>query len=78
MMIICSNFVVFFFVIKKIPIYFREVWEKNEVLLTKDHGFFLNTLIYLFVIGKCMFRTLMNIDVIFYLLYGFFAVIATF
>ena len=50
-MIICSTFVVFFFLLKKTPIYFREVWEKSENLLEMDHGFIINTLIYLFVFG---------------------------
>ena len=51
LMIICSNFVVFFFIIKKIPIYFKEVWEKSEDLLLIDHGFVINSLIYMFVLG---------------------------
>ena len=50
-MIICSNFVVFFYLLKKTPIYFKEVWEKNDHLLSLNYGFLINSFIYLFVLG---------------------------
>lgn len=76
-MIVCSNFVVLFFLCKKGPLYVREAWNQTKDLLSQDKGLIINTFLYLFTIGNCIVRVLLNIDVLYYLTYGTLAFIAT-
>jgi inositol 1,4,5-triphosphate receptor type 1/inositol 1,4,5-triphosphate receptor type 3 len=76
-MIVCSMFVVFFFVMKKGPLYVKEAWNKSKNLINKDQNWFVRAFFTLFTIGYCLIRVLMNIDLIYYFAYGACAIIAT-
>lgn len=76
-MIICSSFVVIFFLCKKAPIYAREAWDESRELLNKDHNFVVKTFLYLYAIFNCIIKVLMNIDLLYYVFYGTFAFLAS-
>jgi len=40
-MIVCSTFVVIFFLLKKAPLYIREAWGKHDL---SEYGLLINTL----------------------------------
>jgi hypothetical protein len=76
-MIICSTFVVIFFLCKKAPLYIKEAWSQSKNLLNKDLGFFLNILIKSLVVVLVIIKVLFfNIDVLYYLTYGTLAFVA--
>lgn len=39
-MIVCSTFVVIFFLLKKAPLYWKETWGKHDL---SEYGLFINT-----------------------------------
>jgi inositol 1,4,5-triphosphate receptor type 1/inositol 1,4,5-triphosphate receptor type 3 len=76
-MIVCSTFVVLFFLCKKAPLYVREAWNQSKDLMLSNQGWVINTLLQLFTVGHCIVKVLLNIDVMYYLAYGTLAFIAT-
>lgn len=76
-MIVCSTFVVLFFLLKKGPLYLREAWRENKEFIEKKAGCLFQLIKYGIVMLKCILRVLMNVQVIYYLGYGVLAFIAT-
>ncbi|EGR33077.1 MIR domain protein [Ichthyophthirius multifiliis] len=74
-MIILSQFVVIFFMCKTAPIYFKDIWEQNRNTLEQQGKSYITQII---IIGKCIIALLLNLQIIFYFLYGFLAFIATY
>lgn len=74
-MIVCSTFVVLFFLLKKAPLYIKEAWRTFD---DNDHGLLINTLIEIFAFFYSMVRIFLNIEIIYYLAYGALSYVATF
>jgi inositol 1,4,5-triphosphate receptor type 1/inositol 1,4,5-triphosphate receptor type 3 len=76
-MIICSTFVVGFFLMKKGPLYAREAWDRNKELLKKDQACIVRFAIKGYMVLNSLIMVLTNIEVMYYLAYGVLAFIAT-
>ena len=74
-MIVCSTFVVLFFLLKKAPLYIKEAWRTFD---DNDHGLLINTLIEIFAFFYSIVRIFLNIEIIYYLAYGALSYVATF
>lgn len=77
-MVICSTFVVVFYLCKKAPIYVSEAWEKNIDFLNLKTGMFFRMIRYLMVMMNILLRVLMNVDVVYYLAFGCLAFLAVY
>lgn len=77
-MIVCSSFVVLFFVLKKAPIYWKEAWDQFQKYVKKEQSCLIRLIKYFFIILISILKVIMNLDVLYYLAYGLFAFIATY
>lgn len=81
-MIVCSTFVVVFFLIKKIPLIIKDAWaeeEEDENLLTPEKkGFFRKLSTWIFKSIKTIIKFLMNFEVLYYLGYMILAFLGLF
>lgn len=77
-MIVCSSFVVLFFLMKKGPIYARDAWNEHSNLIKKEQPWIIRKFLALCLMINSLFRVLMNMEVFYYLMYGTLAFIATF
>lgn len=76
-MIICSTFVVLFFILKKGPLYIKEAWNSSKDMLKEDQNAAIRFFIKIYMIGFCFIKVLLNIDLVYYLAYGALAFVAT-
>ncbi|CAD8066638.1 unnamed protein product [Paramecium sonneborni] len=76
-MIVCSCFVVSFFILKKGPLYVKEAWNQSKDLIKEDQIWIIKFFLKLYMVGFCLVKVLLNIDMIYYLTYGVLAFIAT-
>lgn len=77
-MIVCSTFVVLFFLCKKAPLYLKRAWEENESIISdKNQMKFIRFTKYLVIIFSSLVKVLTNPEVVYYLLFGTLAFIAT-
>jgi inositol 1,4,5-triphosphate receptor type 1/inositol 1,4,5-triphosphate receptor type 3 len=77
LMIICSTFVVAFFLLKKGPLYARDAWNQSEGMLETSKNWLVRVGLYMFLVGTCIVKVIMNIEVMYYLAYGTLAFVAT-
>lgn len=77
-MIFCSIFVVVFFLIKKAPLIIKEAWSSNQEFLDSFKGNFLRILMNILIVFTSIIKVLLNPEIIYYLSYGVFAILATF
>ena len=75
-MIVCSTFVVLFFLLKKGPLYVKTAWRENQDLLKMPADPFTKLFKLLIVVLKSMLRIFTNIEVVYYLTYGALAYVA--
>ncbi|CAD8210359.1 unnamed protein product [Paramecium octaurelia] len=74
-MIVCSTFVVLFFLLKKAPLYIKESYKKQDL---SEYGVLINSLFQIFNFSYSIARVLLNIEILYYLSYGTLAFLATF
>lgn len=78
-MIVCSTFVVIFFLCKRAPLYLKRAWEENEhIVSNKNQVALIKYTKYLVIILSSILKVLTNIEVVYYLMYGTLAFIATY
>jgi inositol 1,4,5-triphosphate receptor type 1/inositol 1,4,5-triphosphate receptor type 3 len=77
-MIICSSFVVSFFLLKKGPLYAREAWNKSKDMIKPEYMWIIRTGLKLFLIGNTLVKVLMNVEMLYYLTYVTLAFMANF
>ncbi|EGR27978.1 hypothetical protein IMG5_185610 [Ichthyophthirius multifiliis] len=76
-MIFCSMLVLLFFLVKKGPLYLKEVWQTNEAFLQIKTGLIVQYVKHLLIIVSSLIRFIINPEVVYYLTYGTLAVLAT-
>jgi len=76
-MIVCSLFVVLFFLIKKAPLVIQKAWEIDPINQNdkKKKGILARLLSFLFKTIFTVITVLKTIEIVYYLLYGFLAII---
>ena len=74
-MIVCSTFVVLFFLLKKAPLYIKESYQKQDL---SEYGVLINSLFQIFNFSYSIARVILNNEILYYLSYGTLAFLATF
>ncbi|EGR30289.1 MIR domain protein [Ichthyophthirius multifiliis] len=76
-MIFCSMFILIFFLIKKGPLYYKEAWYQNKHIIINNTNIFTKITKYFFLIILSLIKVFLNLDIIYYIAYGFFSVLGT-
>ncbi|KAL4492562.1 hypothetical protein ABPG72_007675 [Tetrahymena utriculariae] len=78
-MIVCSMFVVLFFLCQKAPLYLKRAWESQKAsILQEKQMVLIKYTKYFIIILTSILKVLTNPEVIYYLMYGTLAFIATY
>ena len=77
-MVICSSFVVLFFICKKAPLIIQKSWEankQNDEQSERKQGFIVKIFTFLFKSLFALFKIFKTLQVVYYIAYGIFAII---
>jgi len=77
-MIVCSTFVVLFFLLKKGPLYVKTAWRENKDILSMPSDPITKLIKLLFVIISSALKVFSNIEVVYYILFGLLSYFALF